>query len=159
VSDHDDGTNIVSQPVGSVPHFESVVLDLGLGVTVELPTAWTPIERFMVPLVSAWAERQAHVVAHGEAVAAGAEGDGRILSLWRRSWWELLFELWRDDRIETAARRDILSDLIPLDFPRVARRSHKFLGPDADAEFRYLPDSMLFHDLHARAILGGTRLG
>ena len=94
-----------------------ITLDVGLGVTVELPTIWTPLDRFKVPLVNAWAARQARIVAHREKVAAGAAEDARILFLWRRSWWELLFELWHADGIELV-RRDLLGgELSVLNFP------------------------------------------
>ena len=135
-----------------------ITLDVGLGVTVELPTIWTPLDRFKVPLVNAWAARQARIVAHREKVAAGAAEDARILFLWRRSWWELLFELWHADGIELV-RRDLLGgELSVLNFPTSERTSQLFAPASPYGRFQYLPDSLTFFDLHARAKAGGSSM-
>jgi hypothetical protein len=124
--------------IGDHPHMPAILL--GANVTVEVADEWTPLLDVKVGLVNAWAacQRQADI--------------GRP-ELWRRSWWEWLFDLWQEDRIELAGRPFAALEAKPvlLNFPRDERVAHLFSAPGPHARLRYLPTGDRWFDVLVRA--------
>jgi hypothetical protein len=111
---------------------------IGAGVEIDLPVVeWTPLAVVHVLLVNAWAR-------YRRAVAAWWVTEG--------SWFLLLLRLWREDKIELAARRgDPEAELRLLAIPISERLSLNFesQGPYSRIYFR-VTETMLF-DVCARA--------
>ena len=109
---------------------------IAAGIEIDLSPEWVPLAGVNVPLVNAWAQ---HRRAVAEWWLAGS------------SWVVLLFRLWREDKIELAARRgDFEAELKLLRIPIPERVSHNFDGPGPYSRLYYRPLETMFFDVHLR---------
>jgi hypothetical protein len=116
-------------------------IEVGAGVTVELSAEWLSLARIEVPLVNAWGQ-------YREAIAATGKW-----WLFETSWDLLLLRLWRDDKIELAARhRDPEARIEPVRLPVSERISHLFDPPDLYSRLFYRPTELMLFDVHVRAV-------
>jgi hypothetical protein len=123
-------------------------LNIGAGVTVELPAEWVPLVQVEPFLVPAWSEY------------VGGTGTPAGLRAWlpETTWWDLLLRLWREDRIELIGHCDLLDpERAVIALATTERVRSRFDNPEHPyGRLDYRPygasgPKISFFDVHLRA--------
>ena len=122
------------------------VIEAGAGVRIDLPDQPTSLARLEPTLTEAWRDYSTRtLIADPDPAAA----------LWRAgiNWWDLLYRLWREDKIEPWGRRGAPdAELAPINFPVSERERGRWHTRMPVAEMRHDASGVVFFDAHLRAV-------